>query len=412
MCKTNVCGDGDKSPSEACDDGNQSNDDACTNVCKLATCGDGFKQPGEECDAGMNNSNTGACTLACKNPVCGDTFVQPGKGEQCDDGNLSNNDACLNTCKSATCGDAIVYQGVEQCDDGNQSNNDFCSNQCVLPTCSDGVKNGSETDVDCGGSCGKCGLNLQCTGGLDCTTGYCNAGKCGIATSCKAIKQATPGAGNGVYPIDPDGAGAQQPFNVFCEMTIDGGGWTLALKANGTQSTFTYAAALWTNTATHQPQFPDLDHNEAKLQSFNTVPFADVLVGMEYPIGNGPLVLKTVKLAGLNRPSLQNLMSGAYVATAVGRNAWKSLIDNSSLQPNCNREGFNSVPWNVAGWPRTRIGIVSNQEANCDSPDSYIGIGGDGGQCNVSGYSVGDLASCGGDNGDKNLAAFGAVFVR
>ncbi len=235
----------------------------------------------------MNNSNTGTCTLACKNPICGDTFVQPGKGEQCDDGNQSSNDACLNTCKTASCGDGVVYAGrraVRRRQPEQQRTS--AATSASSPTCSDGVKNGSETDVDCGGSCGKCGLDLQCTGGLDCASGYCNAGKCGIATNCKAIKQASPGAGNGVYPIDPDGAGAQQPFNAFCEMTIDGGGWTLALKANGTQSTFTYAAALWTNTATHQPQFPDLDHNEAKLQSFNTVPFNDLLVGMEYPIGN------------------------------------------------------------------------------------------------------------------------------
>lgn len=33
-------------------------------------------------------------------------------------------------------------------------------------------------------------------------------------------------AGNGVYKIDLDGNGSEQPFEVYCDMTSDGGGWT------------------------------------------------------------------------------------------------------------------------------------------------------------------------------------------
>lgn len=41
---------------------------------------------------------------------------------------------------------------------------------------------------------------------------------------CKAIKTATPAAPDGIYAIDPDGQGS---FNVWCDMTTDGGGWTV-----------------------------------------------------------------------------------------------------------------------------------------------------------------------------------------
>ncbi len=68
------------------------------------------------------------------------------------------------------------------------------------------------------------------------------------------------------------------------------------------------------------------------------------------------------------------------------------MIDNSSLQPNRNREGSNTVPWNVAGWPRTRIGIVSNQENDLRPlPDSVLSASAvtREAKCNVGGYSRG-----------------------
>src|SRR5215216_5524920 len=46
------------------------------------------------------------------------------------------------------------------------------------PTCSDSVKNGSETDVDCGGTCPKCASGKACQVGSDCTSGFCDSQIC------------------------------------------------------------------------------------------------------------------------------------------------------------------------------------------------------------------------------------------
>lgn len=51
--------------------------------------------------------------------------------------------------------------------------------------------------------------------------------------SCRAIQTGTPGAASGMYSIDPDGGGGAPPVQVACDMTTDGGGWTLIGKIDG-----------------------------------------------------------------------------------------------------------------------------------------------------------------------------------
>lgn len=50
---------------------------------------------------------------------------------------------------------------------------------CVAPTCTDGVVNGTESDVDCGGDCEGCEDGKTCRTSRDCLSGDCIDGVCG-----------------------------------------------------------------------------------------------------------------------------------------------------------------------------------------------------------------------------------------
>jgi len=51
-----------------------------------------------------------------------------------------------------------------------------------LPTCTDGIKNGSESGVDCGGSCPPCATGQDCTSRNDCAGALCSGGMCETCT--------------------------------------------------------------------------------------------------------------------------------------------------------------------------------------------------------------------------------------
>ena len=81
------------------------------------------------------------------------------------------------------------------------------------------------------------------------------------------------------------------------------------------------------------------DNHETKLPTYWNTPFSKICLGMK--IGHQTRFIVITKHA----TSLHSLIAdGNYRATSLGQNTWKSLLGSfASLQPNCNKEGFNAV---------------------------------------------------------------------
>src|SRR3954468_24429491 len=58
----------------------------------------------------------------------------------------------------------------------------------VRASCTDNARNGNETDTDCGGSCGRCGVGKACLVNADCASGACSEShlcvECATAANC------------------------------------------------------------------------------------------------------------------------------------------------------------------------------------------------------------------------------------
>jgi len=202
-----------------------------------------------------------------------------------------------------------------------------------------------------------------------------------------------------------------QKIPVYCHMGNFGcgdGGWTLALKIDGAKRTFHYNSQLWNNRDAYNLAGGEtgFDHQETKLPTYWNTPFSKICFGMKIGHQNRFIVLHK------HANSLFSLIAdNVYRATSLGRNIWKNLIGSlASLQPGCNKEGFNAA-CSLSSYSKARIGFVGNDQNDCTSCDSRIGFG-------TGGLPV-DSNTCGNeahpsaaDNGEKHIKGMGYILVQ
>jgi formylglycine-generating enzyme required for sulfatase activity len=223
QCKSGVCKDGsckDASSTDGVRNGDESdvdcggasapkcdNDKACfaaddckTKNCEANKCAPAVT-PGNDKDGIQNNDETdidcgGAKAPKCANgkkcKIAGDCVSATcGKGGVCVE--PSHTDGVKNLGETdIDCGgpDAAAPRCApgKACGDAGDCADKVCQgNVCKAPSFTDGIKNGNETDVDCGGPDPgpRCAADKACNANSDCSSDGCNyEKKCAISASC------------------------------------------------------------------------------------------------------------------------------------------------------------------------------------------------------------------------------------
>ncbi len=383
-CVPNACFDGVKNGSETDIDCGGTCQAKCgaNKVCAIAgDCQSGACRAGvltcapDQCSDGrLNGSETGidcggTCATKCavgSGCLSGTDCVNP-------QGNIGVPGFCsvtTRTCTSSHCGDGVQ--------DGNETGLDcggacstkcglgigclvagdctstFCNvttRVCVANQCQDGLRNGTESDIDCGygGSCSGCALSKACTEPWECQSEYCGASNTCVTRlprSCLEIynRNGTGDRVSGVKEIDPDGprrvgtnnrilptnwmnpgrspVGWDNSILTYCDQTNDSGGWTPVIYLNSASISFNGGGIGIPNRAYSSWWWYS--------QSCNTD--ADCTISLNFNKCHA-VPNSTQKFCASAGPTQQNNSSGIELLGPPG---------NYSVQPGGNYRGFHS----------------------------------------------------------------------
>ncbi len=179
VCLTDVCFDR-ACFGIACDGGTTCAGGQCVGT----SCGSTPCPSGEVCQSNM------CASAACVGILCP-------AGAICN-GGVCSRDTCSNGMKDGTETDVDCGGICPACiDNGSCAVASDCtslvctSSLCATASCDDHVRNGNEGDVDCGGSCPLCADGRRCTSGMQCADGACTVGTCAAPTCTDGVKNGT-----------------------------------------------------------------------------------------------------------------------------------------------------------------------------------------------------------------------------
>ncbi len=228
-CYASNCASQTCNPSQVCVS------DFCTDrACFGVVCPTGEVCAGGACYPNACGGMTCAVGFVCISGACTDGACI---GVLCPAGGECRNGACVfDTCSDSTrdgtetdidCGGDCpgCIPGKVCMVDGDCASRHCAQGFCQAPTCSDGLRNGGEGDVDCGGACPPCIDGRTCANGSQCVSGSCVMGVCTAATCMDLVKNGDESdidCGGGCPTACANGKGCKQATDCTSEHCSQG----------------------------------------------------------------------------------------------------------------------------------------------------------------------------------------------